>query len=71
MTIRFKIEGLDCPNCAQKLAARFEKLDGIASAKINFLAEKLTLESDLDAEKLIPLLQSEADGFEDGITIRK
>ncbi len=71
MTYKFKIEGLDCPNCAAKLADRLSKLDGVASAKINFLAEKLTVESELSADELLPLLAQTAAAFEDGITVRK
>ena len=48
MKYKFTITGLDCPNCAAKLAANMQKLDGIESAKINFLTEKLTVETSLD-----------------------
>lgn len=71
MKTKLNITGLDCPNCAEKLAQRMEKTDGIASAKINFLAEKLTVESELAEADLIALLQKVADGFEDGIKIEK
>ena len=71
MKCKFDITGLDCPNCAAKLAARMEKLDGVESAKINFLAQKLTVESELPEEKLLAILQETADDFEDGIRIEK
>lgn len=38
MKYKFTIEGLDCPNCAAKLAGMMEKLEGIDTAKINFLS---------------------------------
>ena len=44
MKYKFTVTGIDCPNCAAKLAANMEKLDGVESAKINFLSEKLTVE---------------------------
>ncbi len=71
MKIKFKITGLDCPNCAAKLAGIIEKKDGIASAKINFLTEKLTVESELSEAELLPLLNKWASEFESGITVEK
>lgn len=70
MKIKFTITGLDCPNCAAKLAGLMEKLDGVESAKINFLTERLTVESELDRDVLADKLQACADGFEDGIEIK-
>ena len=69
MKFKYAITGLDCPNCAAKLAAQMEKIDGVDSAKINFLAEKLTVESTLDEATLLPLLRQCAENFEDGIEI--
>ena len=69
MKFKFTIEGLDCPNCASKLASMMEKLDGVDSAKINFLSEKLTVESDLAEDTLLTLLRKTAKTFESGITI--
>lgn len=69
MKYKFTIEGLDCPNCAAKLAAMMEKLDGVDSAKINFLSEKLTVEASLDEAELLKALRKTAKAFESGITI--
>ncbi len=71
MKYKFSITGLDCPNCAAKLARMMENKEGIASAKINFLTEKLTVESELDEQVLITLLMDIAKAFEDGIVIAK
>ena len=70
MKYKFTIEGVDCPNCAAKLAGMMEKLEGVDSAKINFLSEKLTVESPLDESVLLPLLRKTAKAFESGITIK-
>lgn len=37
---------VDCPTCAMKIENAVKKLDGVRDAKVNFLAEKLTLELD-------------------------
>ena len=42
MKFKYDVTGLDCPNCAAKLASMIEAKEGIDSAKINFLTEKLT-----------------------------
>ena len=69
MKFKYNITGLDCPNCAAKLAASMEKIDGVESAKINFLTEKLTVEASLDGDMLLPILRRCATAFEDGIEI--
>jgi copper chaperone CopZ len=42
MKKRFMIEELCCANCAAKMEAEIRKLDGVQSANINFLTQKLT-----------------------------
>ena len=71
MKFKFKIMGLDCPNCAAKLAGIMEKEQGIESAKINFLTEKLTVESELSETELYALVSAEAKAFSKSIKIEK
>lgn len=70
MKMKLEITGLDCPNCAAKLAAMMEKCDGIDSAKINFLTERLTVETALDEAVALAILRKTASEFEDGIEIK-
>lgn len=70
MKMKLEITGLDCPNCAAKLAAMMEKCDGIDSAKINFLTERLTVETELDEAAALAILHKTASEFEDGIEIK-
>ena len=70
MKMKLEITGLDCPNCAAKLAAMMEKCDGITSAKINFLTERLTVETDLSESEALAVLRKTAADFEDGIEIK-
>ena len=69
MKYKFSIKGLDCPNCAAKLAAIIEREADVDSCKINFLTEKMTVESDLDIDELRPLVVKLATAFEDGIVV--
>jgi len=71
MKYNYTITGLDCPNCAAKLASLMEKCPGVDSAKINFLTEKLTVESSLPEAELIALLADEAKRFDKSIKIEK
>ena len=71
MKFKFTITGLDCPNCAAKLAEKMSKLDGVESAKINFLTEKLTVESALSEDALYTALVSSAHAFDKSVKIEK
>ena len=42
----FKLEELDCANCARKMEEAIGKLPGVHSASISFMTQKLTLEAD-------------------------
>ena len=41
---KFKIEGLDCPNCANELEEALKKVDLISNISINFITQKLSFE---------------------------
>ncbi len=46
MKSKFKIKGLDCANCANELERAIQKLDGVESANISFMTQKMELEYD-------------------------
>ena len=69
MKTKYSITGLDCPNCAAKLEGMIARLDGIESAKINFLTEKVTLESSLDADALLAAVREAAAQFSKKVTV--
>ena len=41
----FKLEDLDCANCAAKMEDAIRKIDGVESVSVNFFTQKLTLET--------------------------
>lgn len=41
----FKLEDLDCANCAAKMETAIAKVDGVESVSVNFFTQKLTLET--------------------------
>ena len=44
----FKLYELDCANCAAKMERAIEKIDGVLSVNISFMAQKITLEANDD-----------------------
>ncbi len=42
----FKMQDLDCANCAAKMEAAISKITGVQKATMNFMTQKLTLEAD-------------------------
>ena len=41
----YKMINLDCANCAAKMETAIQKIDGVTSATISFMTQKLTLEA--------------------------
>lgn len=39
-----KLKGLDCANCAAKLEEAIQKIEGVESASISFMTQKLVFE---------------------------
>ncbi len=39
----FKLEDLDCANCAQKMEDGIKKIDGVQDASVSFLMQKMTV----------------------------
>ncbi len=71
MKHKFEIIGIDCPNCADKLARLIEAEADIESAKINFLTEKLTVVTELEAQIIFDKVLKIAKSFDKGITVKK
>ena len=42
----FKLEGLNCADCASKIEEKVAKLEGVKSVMLNFMTTKMILESE-------------------------
>lgn len=42
----YKLQDLDCANCAAKMENAINKIDGVESATVSFMTQKLTIEAD-------------------------
>lgn len=40
----FKLEELDCANCAAKMEDAISKMDSVNSVRVNFMTQKLTID---------------------------
>lgn len=70
MKKKFKIEGLDCGNCANKLEEAIKKVDGVEKANLSFIMEKLTLTADeKDMNRIIDETRSLIDKMEPGVSL--
>lgn len=48
----FKLDEIDCANCARKLQDKISEVEGVQAASVNFMTQKLTLQAaddDFDA----------------------
>jgi copper chaperone CopZ len=46
MKKRYRLENLDCANCAAKMEAAIQKIPGVEEASISFMTQKLTIVAD-------------------------
>ncbi len=46
MKKNYDLEDLDCANCAQKMQDAICKIDGVHSASVSFISQKLTIDAD-------------------------
>ena len=55
----FKLENLDCANCAAKMEAGINELPGVNKAAISFMTSKLMIDADAaDAEALSAIVDA-------------
>lgn len=48
MKKKFKLEDLDCANCAAKMEEAIKKIAGVSDANVSFMAQKMTIEAEDD-----------------------
>ncbi len=45
----YKMEDLDCANCATKMEREIKKIDGVTNATVSFMTQRMTVETDGDS----------------------
>ena len=64
-TMKFEITGMTCSACAQHVEKAVNKLDGIKTANVNLLTNRLTVEADtsvIGAEDIIAAVEKSGYG---------
>lgn len=46
MIKKYNMENVDCANCAAKMEEGIKKLEGVNDARVNFLTQKLVIDTD-------------------------
>lgn len=46
MKKKFKLQDLDCANCAAKMEAGIKKIEGVKDATVSFMTQKLIIEAE-------------------------
>ena len=46
MKKKFKLQDLDCANCAAKMEEAIKKIEGVSDATVSFMTQKMTIEGD-------------------------
>ncbi len=68
----FKLEGLDCANCASKIETAVKKLDGVSSASVNFMTTKMVIEGEDDKiEAIVKAASDIVKKFEPDVVVKK
>ncbi len=52
----FRLEGLECANCAAKMEKAINELDGVKEATVNFMTTKLVIEG--EDEKMPAIIEA-------------
>lgn len=60
----YNITNLDCANCAIKIENEIRKIDSIISFNINFILQKMTIETSVDLNKILPQIKKIAEKVE-------
>ena len=49
----YMLDDLECANCALKMEDGIKKIDGVVNAEVNFMTQKMTIETEADDQKKI------------------
>lgn len=63
----YRLNEIDCANCAMKLEKKIAKISGVSEVSINFMAQKLTVE--VDSESVIDEVKAVCKKFEPDMEI--
>ena len=68
----FRLENLDCANCAAKIERSVQKVEGVNSVNVNFMTAKMNLELvDENSDSVIEGIKKTVKKIEPAVIIKK
>lgn len=68
----FRLEDLECANCAAKMEREINKIDGVQSATVNFMTTKMVIEGeDEKMEVIVPTAEKIIKKIEPDVKVKK
>lgn len=68
----FRLENLDCANCAAKIERSVQKVTGVNSVNVNFMTAKMNLELvDENSDSVIEEIKKTVKKIEPAVIIKK
>ena len=68
----FRLENLDCANCAAKIERSVQKVTGVNSVNVNFMTAKMNLELvDENSDSVIEEIKKTVKKIESAVIIKK
>ena len=68
----FRLENLDCANCAAKIERSVQKVEGVNNVNVNFMTAKMNLELvDENSDSVIEEIKKTVKKIEPAVIIKK
>lgn len=68
----FKMENLDCANCATKMETAIKKIDGVNDCSISFMTQKISIDAEDDKfDEVLTAAQKAVTKVDRGTLIKK
>ncbi|MEG3066351.1 MAG: cation transporter [Acetomicrobium sp.] len=68
----FKLEGLNCANCAEKIEREVEALRGVNFASVNFMTAKMVIDGDdVMFDEIVKAAQGIVARYEPDVVVKK
>ena len=68
----FKLEGLNCANCAEKIEREIKALEGVNFASVNFMTAKMVIDGDdVMFDEIVKAAQGIVARYEPDVLVKK
>ncbi len=71
MTYIYQLKGIDCANCAAKMERKINAVKGVEEATLNFMTQKLYMETSLAPEDAQAAIQKAVDSVDEGVEVKR